>query len=194
MLDRYQSPLSACLVAVLLVTAGCSSAPASDTATSAPDATLSEMPDHLNVSQDLSTNHTYYAINDTIEYIEEYRVTVNSTTGEESKEPVYGTTDADTWLNHKGATVAAHAVRKSLATNASNQSLDGITVESRSEPEIQVAVVWTRNTVGNTEQTPSIPQSSLRRNLPERVTVTLTVNEKQVTNTYNVTVDERTKS
>ncbi|GAA0268451.1 hypothetical protein GCM10009000_100820 [Halobacterium noricense] len=151
------------------------------------------MPNHLEVNKEFTTNHTYHAKNNTIEYIEEYRVSVNETTGNVTRKPVYGTSPADVWLKHMGASVAAQAVRQELTANVSNQTLDGITVESVSKPTVHVAVVWTRNKVGDTAQTPRLSQETLRENIPKDVTVTLSVDEKQMTRTYNVTVEERTK-
>ncbi|MXR20024.1 hypothetical protein [Halobacterium bonnevillei] len=151
------------------------------------------MADHLTVHEELTTNHTYHAENNTIEYIEEYRTSVNETTGSVTKEPVYGTAPADTWLKYKGESIAAQAVRQELTANASNRTLDGITVVGSSKPTVHVAVVWTRNKVGDTTHTPHLPQETLHENIPEDVTVTLSVGEKQLTRTYNVTVKERTK-
>lgn len=192
--DRYWFQLSICLVAFTLVTAGCVGPSSSEPTTESTNATLSEMADHLDINRDLTANYTYYAENDTVKYIEEYRVTVNSSTGEETKEAVYGTAEADIWMKQKGATIAAQTIRKKLSTNVSNQSIDGITVEAGTQPKSHVAVVWTRNKVGNTEQTPTILQQTLRESLPDDITVTLVIDEKQVTHTYGITVEERTKS
>lgn len=198
--DKYRSRLPICLLTLIIVTAGCLGTPPTDPTTTSPadstepaPATISEMADHLTVHEELTTNHTYHAENNTIEYIEEYRTSVNETTGNVTKEPVYGTAPADFWLKHMGTSIAAQAVRQELTANASNQTLDGITVEAASKPTVHVAVVWTRNKVGDTTQTPRLSQETLRENIPEDVTVTLSVGEKQMTRTYNVTVEERTK-
>lgn len=200
MVGKYWSRLPIGLLTLIILAGGCMGIPPSDpTATSLADptesapATVPEISDHLSVHEELTPNHTYHAENNTIEYIEEYRTSVNETTGEVTREPVYGTAPADTWLKHRGASIAARAVRQELTTNASGQTLDGITVAAASEPTTHVSVVWTRTKVGDTTQTPRLPQETLRENVPEDVTVTLSAGEKQMTRTYNVTVNERTK-
>jgi len=198
--DKYWSRLPICVLTFIIVTAGCLGTTTSDpTGTTTSDSTettpvtIPEMTDHLTVHEELTTNHTYHAENNTITYIEEYRTSVNETTGNVTKEPVYGTAPADFWLKHMGTSVAAQAVRQELTANASSQTLDGITVVASSKPTVHVAVVWTRNKVGDTTQTPRLSQETLRENIPEGVTVTLSIGEKQMTRTYNITVKERTK-
>lgn len=156
------------VIAFTIVTPGClgTSSPSPSTAmTSTPPSTTSSYEDvELNrtvyVQRAMTDNVTYYESNNTIRYIEEYRTRVNSTTGESTSEPVYGTEDADYWAKHIGTTVAEKVVEAELAAHYSNETLQGITVSARSN--LTVAINWNRDTGGETAQTPSIPQETLR--------------------------------
>ncbi|WP_143052132.1 hypothetical protein [Halobacterium jilantaiense] len=198
----HTSSRSKLLVAlfVILVTAGCLGTPIGDgpQTTSAHTTAESELPAEpmnstLTVTKTLNETYTYHEKNDTIEYIEEYRVEENTTSGERVTEPVYGTADADTWLKYTAPSVGASQVNGALNTHFQNQSLEHISTASYENSTLQIAVVWERYAVADVTETPRIPQDALRTYLPDTVDVSLIVDGREYTHTYPVVVIERTK-